>query len=238
MDESAVGRLQVRSRQVVMAGGSSVTELTVYCPFRQRSLGLEECEECAAYDGTAEGTGGEPTAIACTRLAPAAQVPELVEAVAQDALERTPVSRIMARHVICVQGDMPLRDVAAVLVNRRIGGVPVVDEQFRPLGMISKSDLVRRSLEEGAESAEEEDAVAPVAGESRYVAQVMTPAVATLSERASVLEAASMMAEQRIHRLPIVGRDGRIVGVVSSLDVLAWISRDLPQGEGLVAPSE
>ncbi|HYV65559.1 MAG TPA: CBS domain-containing protein [Myxococcales bacterium] len=233
MDDSLVGRLQVRSRQVVLAGGASVAELTVYCPFRQRSLRLEECEECAAYDGTAEGTGGEPIAIACTRLSPAAQVPQVAETVAQGALERTPVSRIMARHVICVQGDMTLRDLAAILVRRRISGMPVVDDEFRPLGIVSKSDLIRYSVEEGRGDAAETDDIGDAGG---CVARVMTPAVATLGERASVLEAAAIMAEQRIHRLPIVGRDGRIVGVVSSLDVLAWISRDLPQGEGVATP--
>jgi len=234
-DTSPVGKLQVRSRQVVSGGGSSVTEFTVYCPFRRRSLGIDECEECAAYDGTSDGSAGEPAEVACTRLTPAPDVPPVVEVVARGALERTTVSRIMARHVVCVQADMPLQEVAAVLVRRRIGGVPVVDDEFRPLGMISKTDLVRRSCKDAEEDIELSTAAAAPAG---CVAEVMTPSVAALSERASVLEAAAIMADRGIHRMPIVGRDGRIVGVVSSLDILGWISRDLPQGEGVAILQE
>lgn len=236
MDETPpVGKLQVRTRQVVTGGGTSVTEFTVYCPFRRRSLGLDECEECAAYDGTSEGTAGEPTGIACTRVTVAPDVPPVVEVVARGALERIAVSRVMARHVVCVQADMPLHEVAAVLVRRRIGGVPVVDDEFRPLGMISKTDLVRRSCQEVEEDIELSTATATGTG---CVAEVMTPSVATLGERASLLEAAAIMADRGIHRLPIVGRDGRIVGVVSSLDILSWVSRDLPQGEGVAVVPE
>jgi CBS domain-containing protein len=233
-DETRVGRLQVRSRQVMAGAGWSVTEFTVYCPFRQRSLGIDECEECAAYDGTADGADGEPIMIACTRLAPAPEMPDVVEEVARGALERTPVSRIMARHVICVQADMPLRALAALLMRRHISGVPVVDEEFRPLGMVSKTDLIRRTapsegdgLERSADEANDADKL------TGFVGEAMTPSVTSVGERASVLEAAAIMADRRVHRLPVVGRDGRIVGVVSSIDVLAWISRDLPQGEGV-----
>jgi CBS domain-containing protein len=231
--DEQIGRLQVRSRQVVSGAGGSVTEFTVYCPFRQRSVGIDECEECAAYDGTQDNADGEPIAIACTRLAAPREMPDVVEEVARGALERTPVSRIMARHVICVQADMPLQAVADLLVRRRISGVPVIDDEFRPLGMISKTDLIRRASAAGGEHADGEDLGGDIPPLEGLVGGFMTPSVASLGERASVLEAAAIMADRHVHRLPVVGRDGRIVGMVSSLDVLAWISRDLPQGEGV-----
>lgn len=232
MDEAPGGRLQVRSREVVDAGGWSVSEFTVYCPFRQRSVGVDECEECAAYDGTQDDAQGEPIAVACTRLAPPREMPEVVDQVARGALERIPVSRIMARHVVCVQADMPLQAVAELLIRRQISGVPVIDDEFRPLGIISKTDLVRRASAADGEGADDDEGgdVPPLAG---CVGGFMTPSVATLGERTSILEAAAVMADRRVHRLPVVGRDGRIVGLVSSLDVLAWISRELPQGEGV-----
>ncbi|HYZ88665.1 MAG TPA: CBS domain-containing protein, partial [Myxococcales bacterium] len=100
-------------------------------------------------------------------------------------------------------------------------------------GMISKTDLIRRASAAGGEHADGEDLGGDIPPLEGLVGGFMTPSVASLGERASVLEAAAIMADRHVHRLPVVGRDGRIVGMVSSLDVLAWISRDLPQGEGV-----
>jgi len=54
---SDLTRLPVRSRQLVGEGGRQRTELTVYCPFRQRSTDLEHCEDCTAFVGTRTALG-------------------------------------------------------------------------------------------------------------------------------------------------------------------------------------
>jgi CBS-domain-containing membrane protein len=54
----------------------------------------------------------------------------------------------------------------------------------------------------------------------------------------TVTEFTVYWAEERVHRVVVVERDGRIVGIVSSLDVLKWFSRELPSGEGVAGAVE
>jgi CBS-domain-containing membrane protein len=53
----------------------------------------------------------------------------------------------------------------------------------------------------------------------------MLPIVFCLSEAASISQAAALMAFESVHRIPIVDKRGRIMGVVSTLDILRWMAR-------------
>ena len=58
-------QLEVRAREIRGCDGWTVTEFTVDCPFRVRSVDLDDCEQCAAYEGYAAGEGGRPAAVQC-----------------------------------------------------------------------------------------------------------------------------------------------------------------------------
>lgn len=214
-----VGTLEVRSRHIDGATHGPATQFTVYCPFRKRTVDLETCEECSAYGGASETPEGELDEIGCRRLAPTLDLPDVAAAVALEALERTPAARVMSRHVICVEPEVTVHDVAAILLRHHLSSVPVVDDEFRLLGIVTKADLLGKS-------------------ESSPAAFAMAPSVVALGERASVIEAARAMADAGVHRVPVTSEDGRIVGIVSSLDVMRFLSRDLPQGEGVAGIPE
>lgn len=238
--ETATGSatLGVRSRQITSRGGWSVTEFTVYCPFRRRSVDLDECEECHAHEATND-LAGAPAGITCHRIARPLDVPEVADAVVRAALERTPLSQVMSGHVVCVHSDLPLRELPPILLRHRISGLPVVDNEFRPIGVVTKTDLIRYEAESGGVDAEADLPFgALIAPESATVAEVMTPSVSALGERASVVEASQLMATRGVHRVLVTAGDGRIVGMVSSLDVLRWLSRELPTGEGVAGAAE
>ncbi|XXT25141.1 CBS domain-containing protein [Sorangium sp. So ce429] len=55
--------------------------------------------------------------------------------------------------------------------------------------------------------------------------EVMTPVVLHLHESASIRQAASLMAYEGVHRLAVTSDDGKLVGILSSLDVLRWFGR-------------
>ena len=57
--------------------------------------------------------------------------------------------------------------------------------------------------------------------------EIMTPLAVTVSETATIAEASALMALEGVHRLPVVNNamSGRVVGVVSALDVLGWLAR-------------
>ena len=141
------------------------------------------------------------------------------------------IHEIMQRDVITVAPGTTLKDVAALLVGRRISGLPVCATDGHVLGVVSEADIVRK---------EQPGEVAPTAllgrlleqaygAASRFAARtagdaMTTPAV-TLCSRDNVADAARLMIAKRINRLPIV--DGaELVGIVTRSDLVRAFDRD------------
>jgi CBS domain-containing protein len=116
----------------------------------------------------------------------------------------------MTRNVVALRADVPLPAVRELFLSRGIGGAPVVDEQGRPIGMITQSDLSRA----GAEA---------LSGTSR-VADVMVKRALCVSETASLSELAAVLDFEEVHRVPVVARGGRVVGMVTALDLVRWLA--------------
>lgn len=147
----------------------------------------------------------------------------------------TTLRSIMSRDVCCVTADLSVESLATLLLERGISGAPVVDREGHAIGVVSKTDLVRARRETGDEAEHELpeaerrrnglDAgyhLEPLA--SATVGDIMMPAAFTLDEHSSVLDAARLMVGEGIHRVPVVGPDGTVVGIVSSLDALGWLA--------------
>jgi CBS domain-containing protein len=134
-----------------------------------------------------------------------------------------PVADIMTRNVMCALADVPIKTIIDLLVNNYIGCVPIVDDDGCPIGMITKRDLVS-AMANRVESAEEAPAwwtLAPATAE-----EAMLPLAFSLDERATVAQAAALMAAEDLHHVPIVSAKGRLIGVVSSLDIVRWLARN------------
>ena len=138
---------------------------------------------------------------------------------------------LMSRKVVTVRPDATVAEVARLFVERRITGVPVV-EDGKLLGVVSQTDLARRERasiqvqrkahafyrsmdEEGAGRAE----VLPDVPHFNHVIDIMTPAVLSADEDTPARELAEMMLRKRIHRL-LITRKGKLCGIVTSMDVL------------------
>ena len=115
------------------------------------------------------------------------------------------VGELMTRNVVTVRPDTSVEMIVALMLDRQISGLPVVDESGAPVGVVSKTDVVRDQFDRG--DTEEDEA----------------PAV-TVPESADVLVAAKMMAGGGIHRMPVVNDAGKVVGIVSSMDILGWLA--------------
>jgi len=140
---------------------------------------------------------------------------------------------IMNRDVVSVPATMDLRDLAKLLLQKGITGAPVVDEEGHLAGVISQTDLVYYNLNRGDElvldshfyhSARVEGRHVPAGFQfedfnSGCVADVMTPVVHSVTERATVDSVVRMMTRNHIHRV-IVRRGQSVAGVISALDVL------------------
>ncbi|HVC09959.1 MAG TPA: CBS domain-containing protein [Elusimicrobiota bacterium] len=138
---------------------------------------------------------------------------------------------IMSRRVVAATPEMTVGEVADLLVRRRITGVPVVDKRRRPVGVISQTDLVRRSRapqEEKIPAFYRQDdrlIVAPAVESEGDVpaGQIMTPAVLSADEKTPTAKLARFMLKWRIHRVLITAA-GRLTGIVTSMDLLRVVA--------------
>ncbi|MGE3668681.1 MAG: HPP family protein [Polyangiaceae bacterium] len=120
------------------------------------------------------------------------------------------VSDIMTRNVLTVSPDASVQDIAWGLRIRGVSGAPVKDGEGHVLGIVSRTDLNNpdRVGESAAESGQ------TTAGEA------MTPALFAVRDTDTVLDAAKRMVETGTHRLVVVDDAGKLVGIVTTMDVL------------------
>ena len=137
-------------------------------------------------------------------------------------------SDIMVSDVITVGPDSTILDVAEILVNKRISGLPVIDARGKLVGIVSEGDLLRRA-ESGTEHerswwlkllmGRETLAAEFVKEHARRVRDVMIRDVITISPDTPVTEVARLLERNRIKRVPVVEKD-RIVGIISRANLV------------------
>jgi CBS domain-containing protein len=116
-----------------------------------------------------------------------------------------PVRAIMSRDVATTTPDTTVVDLARQLLDRGLGGMPVVDAGGALIGMVSEYDVISKR---GA-----------------TVAEIMSRGVLSVPEDATADQVAGIMGLHGIRRVPVV-RDGRLVGLVSRTDLLRlFVSR-------------
>ena len=139
--------------------------------------------------------------------------------------EQVPVGRIMTRGVVTVTPDADLQEVARLLGENHVSGLPVVDAASRVVGVISEADVLSMTGVKRGHTFR--DVVRHVLGESRAapqksstVADYMTSPAITIRPETDVRDAARIIDEKRIKRLPVVDEEGRLVGIVSRADLV------------------
>lgn len=119
---------------------------------------------------------------------------------------------------VVVAPDVDLLRVAQLLSDYDIGGLPVVDAEGLLVGVVSQTDLVRRSA----------SSVQSSAWGAVLVRDVMTRPAITIRGSATLTEAARMMTECDVDRLVVVGEDpATALGVISDSDLVRALSRSL-----------
>ena len=122
-----------------------------------------------------------------------------------------PISAILqhkGRSVVSVQVDAPVREAVAVLAEKRIGALPVLDGRS-VAGIISERDVIYRLASDGH------------AVLDWPVSQVMTSPAITVGADVPVLSALSQMSRRRIRHLPVV-EDDELIGIVSIGDLVQY----------------
>jgi CBS domain-containing protein len=134
-----------------------------------------------------------------------------------------------------IRGNATVREAVEMLTDHGFSAAPVIDEAGRPLGVISRADILVHDREMGARtgaSAYYESADLTAGGErlgpgfhvqamdATLVRDIMTPAVYSVAPATPAAKVVEQMAELKVHRLYVADEDGTLVGVISALDVL------------------
>jgi CBS domain-containing protein len=158
---------------------------------------------------------------------------------------------VMTSPVVSATEDMPVRDIARLLLESHISAVPILDTGGAPVGMVSEGDLIGRDETEPdarrewwlALLAEGEalggEFLAALRRPDRVASDVMAKPVITVSEDTDTGEIARLLQAHRIKRVPVV-RNGQVVGVVSRENLLRLLAKeeshhDVQHREGVVA---
>lgn len=138
----------------------------------------------------------------------------------------------LGKRLAVLRPDESLRDAAELFLAERVSGAPVVDEEGRAVGVLSQTDLMRRTCEsaygqlppfymEGEHIAVA--APAPVHDLSP-VREAMSRDVVSVDEDVPLLDVARLMSDRRVHRI-LVSREGKLAGVVSTMDFVRLIAQ-------------
>lgn len=202
-------RRPVRACVTTTASGAVERRLVVLCRERGAVIPFEECADCGRCDGWVLDPDREESFVVCHPECDVETEPDGAPVDTLEVLLATPVREIMTLGAHCVTADVPLEAVRALFVEENISGAPVVDERGRPIGVVSKTDLVR---------------AAPEAAAHVVVRDVMTPLCFTLAEKTPLGHAAALMAYEGIHRAPVLDSTGQVAGMLSSFDVLRFLA--------------
>jgi CBS domain-containing protein len=133
------------------------------------------------------------------------------------------VRDIMTQPVFTVRSTDPVEGAAALLTDRGITAVPVVDDRNRLVGIVSEGDLLRNRVPEDP-TAHLRAPAAPAPRRPRVVAEVMTHEVVTAWLTEDVADVAHTMLAHDVRSVPVLD-GGHVVGIVSRRDILRTVVR-------------
>lgn len=145
-------------------------------------------------------------------------------------LQAPTAAELMTTNPQSLRRDATVAEAAAFLSTRGFSAAPVIDEAGRPVGVVSRTDLLRhhgqkavRLLAPPGYEGSEPDISTPVR-------DVMTPAVFCVHADAPAAKVVAKMLALDVRRLFVVDDDGVLVGVVSAFDVLRGLDRPFRAG--------
>lgn len=148
---------------------------------------------------------------------------------------------IMTKAVVSVRPETSVRDIAALMTDKRVSGVPVLAEDGTVLGIVSQTDLLHRR-ELGTETKQkwwlklfsDPDRSAREFSKAHGLKakDVMTRHVVSVDESTDLADVAAVLDRNRIKRVPVL-RNGKMVGLIARSDFVGMLSRTPAAGGGV-----
>jgi CBS domain-containing protein len=138
------------------------------------------------------------------------------------------ISQYMKRNVVSIHMTAKVREAAAIFVKKHIGLLPVVDDDDKPIGIVSLRDLLSLELPDFVSFIADIDFVhdfgavettrPPAKTLDKSVKSLIKPAV-TVDEEDGLLRAYALMLQHDLHDILVVSKDGKLSGIASRVDI-------------------
>lgn len=140
---------------------------------------------------------------------------------------------MMTRNPVSIRDGASIKEAAGILTDLEFGAMPVIDDAGRPVGVISRTDIVRfeREKVDYLNRSDETEGVRKGTGRARAgfhvervdatpVRSIMTPLVFSVAPETPAAVVVKEMLARKVHHLFVVDSGGVLVGVVSAIDVI------------------
>lgn len=139
---------------------------------------------------------------------------------------------LMAPNPISLRGDATIPEAVALMTDRGFSAAPVIDEAGRPVGVLSRTDVLIHEREQvrHAQPAEEvptegrrrsrHEGFSIEIADSTSVSDIMTPTVFTVRMSTPAADVVKRLCELKVHQMFVVDDDDALVGVISALDIV------------------
>lgn len=135
------------------------------------------------------------------------------------------ILEVMSDRPRAVTPDTSIREAARLMEEEDVGSLPVVDQGARLVGILTDRDITVRVVGRGSDP------------ESTLVGEVASTDIVALGPEHDLDDALAVMAREQVRRLPIVGGEDQLVGMLSQADV-ARATKEKPTGEVVEAISQ
>jgi len=138
------------------------------------------------------------------------------------------VTSCMKRNVVSIHASETIREAAKVFVKKHVGLLPVVDDDAKPIGVIGLRDLLTLELPDFVSFLTDVDFVHDFGAveDTRPSAKALNQTVDTLmrppitvDEDSGLLRTYALMLQHNLHDIPVVSKEGKLIGITSRVDI-------------------
>ena len=145
------------------------------------------------------------------------------------------IKDIMSKDVITVSENDTVERCANLLIEHNLSGLPVLDDNNKIVGMITEGDLIRRASKmRGPAALEVLGGIFYLENPKKFMDDVkrsmgviakdmMSKDVITVDENKEIEDAATLLVQESIKRLPVVDKEGNLIGIVSRKDIMNYL---------------
>ncbi len=145
---------------------------------------------------------------------------------AQLVLNAETAADLMTHSPVSVRADATVADAVELMTLRGFSAAPVIDERGRPIGVVSRSDVLvhdRECFTQSVAAGTNSEAKALTA--QARVRDIMTPALFSVPPETTAAAVVEQLVELNVHHLFVVDRAGVVIGVIGTLDILRKLHR-------------